>query len=230
MNILLVDDEKLLIKGLKKSLVQEGFQVYEAYDGQQALDQLHNESVDFIILDIMLPVIDGMTLCKKIRQTMDIPIIILTAKDDHIDRILGLELGADDYITKPFHTRELIARIKAVSRRFETSRLKASNNNHTICTGNLKLNILEQSLFIDENEVLLTSKEYEILNILMTNRGVVFSRDRLFELAWNELSCDSRTVDVHISKLREKIEKDPSNPYFIKTKWGSGYFFRRDSL
>lgn len=226
MNVLIVDDEKLLVKGLKNSLVQDGFNVITAYDGQEALDKFDSEKIDLIILDLMLPVIDGMTVCKKIRQRHEIPIIMLTAKDDYIDKTLGLEIGADDYMTKPFHTRELIARIKAVHRRFISNKDKQD----VIEFDSFRLNLLERTLYLDEKEIQVTAKEYEILKILVTNRGVVFSRERLYELAWNEMSFDTRTVDVHISKLREKIEQNPSNPQIIKTKWGVGYYIKKEGL
>lgn len=226
MNILIVDDERLLVKGLKNSLTQEGFNVFAAYDGNEALNMLKSEKIDFIILDIMLPGIDGITLCKKIRQNMDVPIIMLTAKDDYIDKILGLEMGADDYVTKPFHTRELIARIKTVYRRLENVKKDES----IIQVDDFKLNVLEMTLYRNNAEIPLTAKEFDILKMLMINRGVVFSRDKLFDLVWNELGCDTRTVDVHISKLREKLEPNPSSPEYIRTKWGVGYYFRKDRV
>lgn len=225
MNILIVDDEVLLVKGLKKSLVQEGFSVFTACDGKEALDIVNTEKIDFIILDLMLPKIHGMTLCKMIREKMNIPIIMLTAKDDYVDKILGLEIGADDYITKPFHTRELIARIKAVYRRTN----KDSEPGSVIEVDSLKLYIPERALYKDDIEIPLTSKEFDILQLLITNPGRVFTRNTLYELVWNEASFDTRTVDVHVSKLREKIEDNPSNPQYIITKWGIGYYLRKDA-
>ncbi len=226
MNILIVGDEKLLVKGLKNSLVQEGFDVITAYDGNEALRKVNNKKVDLVILDLMLPGVDGMTVCKRIRKKLDIPIIMLTAKDDHVDKILGLEIGADDYITKPFHTRELIARIKAVLRRFS----KNKNEEDIVQFYNFELNLLERTFWLKGSEICLTAKEFDILKILATNPGVVFSREKMFELVWAEVSYDTRTVDVHISKLREKIEEDPSNPQIIKTKWGVGYYLKKDRL
>lgn len=226
MNILLVDDEKLLVKGLRNSLEQDGFKVHVAYDGKEALRIVNYEKIDLIVLDLMLPEIDGMAVCKKVREKMDIPIIMLTAKDDYIDKILGLEIGADDYITKPFHTRELIARIKAVYRRFK----KNKNERKIIEFKNLKLYVLEREFYKDDVEVPLTAKEFDILKILFSNQGVVFSRQSLYEYVWNEPGWDTRTVDVHISKLREKVEEDPSNPQIISTKWGVGYYVKRDKL
>lgn len=226
MNILIVDDEKLIVKGLKHSLEQNGFKVFVAYDGKQALDILNRQIIDFILLDIMLPEIDGITLCKQIRQKSEIPIIILTAKSDEIDKILGLEFGADDYVTKPFHTRELIARINAVYRRFN----KIKSVDEIIETAWLKLNTAKFSLYKRDNEISLTSKEYDLLQILMKNAGRVFTREMLFDIVWNESLCDTRTVDMHISNLREKIEDNPSSPQFIKTKWGVGYFFQKEGF
>ena len=179
-----------------------------------------------IVLDLMLPVINGMTVCRKIRESYVIPIIILTAKDDYVDKILGLEIGADDYMTKPFHTRELIARIRAVYRRFIDNKDKTK----VIKFHNFKLNLLERTLYREGEEILITAKEYGILKILTINLGVVFSREKLYERAWNELSFDTRTVDVHISKLRDKIEQNPSNPKIIRTKWGVGYYIKKEGL
>lgn len=226
MRILLVDDEKLLVKGLKNSLEQEGFQVYTAYDGREALRIVTHEKIDLIILDLMLPEIDGMTVCKQIRKDYEIPIIMLTAKDDYVDKIMGLEIGADDYMTKPFHTRELIARIKAVYRRLK----KYKKNEDIIEIKDLKLYVLERTFYKGEKEIQLTAKEFDILEILFTNQGIVFSRDRLYERVWGEIGFDTRTVDVHISKLREKIEENPSDPQIIKTKWGVGYYIKKDRV
>lgn len=226
MNILIIDDEKLIVKGLQHSLEQSGFKVFAAYDGKQALNILNDQIIDFILLDIMLPEIDGITLCKQIRQKSGIPIIMLTAKNDEIDKILGLEFGADDYVTKPFHTRELIARINAVYRRFS----KDECIDELIEVSSLVLNTKTLALYKGSKKIDLTSKEYDLLQILMKSTGRVFTREILFEIVWNESLCDTRTVDMHISHLREKIEDDPSNPKFIKTKWGVGYFFQREGL
>ncbi|MCT4605639.1 MAG: response regulator transcription factor [Marinisporobacter sp.] len=226
MKILIVDDEELLVKGLKKSLTIEGFHVEVAYDGKSAIDIIKTSKIDFVLLDIMLPEIDGMTLCKTIRQSLDIPIIMLTAKDDYVDKVLGLELGADDYVTKPFHTRELISRIRAVYRRTK----KSKQDENIIQVGYLKINGTERTLFKENKEVIVTSKEFDILYLLITNSGMVFSRDKLFEKIWNEPGYDTRTIDVHIKNIREKIEKDPRKPTYLKTKWGVGYFFRKEVL
>lgn len=226
MNILIVDDEKMIVKGLKHSLEQNGFGVLAAYDGRQALEVINSEKVELIVLDLMLPEIDGMTLCKKIRQTMDIPIIMLTAKDDYIDKILGLEFGADDYMTKPFNTRELIARINAVYRRYGTNK----NADEKVRVNDLILNVTCRVLYKRDKEISLTAKEFDLLHTLIRSPGRVFTREKLFEIVWNEYICDTRTVDVHISNLREKLEDDPSSPSYIGTKWGSGYYFRRENV
>lgn len=212
--------------GLRNSLQKNGYKVYYAYDGKQALKIIREEKIDFIILDLMLPEIDGMTLCKEIRKTLNIPIIMLTAKDDYVDRILGLELGADDYVTKPFNTRELIARIKAVYRRFN----KEKNYDETINYSGFKLSIADRSLHKENEEITLTAKEFDLLKTLITRPGRVYTRENLFEIVWDSYAYDTRTVDVHISKLRDKIENDPSNPQYIKTKWGVGYYFKRNTI
>ncbi len=225
MNILIVDDERLIVKGLTQSLEQNGYTVYAAFDGKQALNMISTEKIDFILLDIMLPEIDGITVCKKVREKKDIPIIMLTAKDDYIDKVLGLEFGADDYVTKPFHTRELIARINAVYRRYTNKK----SEEELIVFDNISLDISKRILIKEGIEIELTAKEFDLLQTLIAAPGRVFTREKLFELVWNDFIFDTRTVDVHISNLREKLEDVPSNPKYIKTKWGVGYFFRRDS-
>jgi DNA-binding response OmpR family regulator len=222
-NILIVDDEKLIVKGLMNSLEQNGFQVYVAYDGKKALEMVNFQQLDLILLDIMLPEIDGITLCKKIREKNDIPIIMLTAKDDYIDKVLGLEFGADDYVTKPFHTRELIARINAVYRRY----IKKHDEEEVLQVDSFKINILSRTVLKGEREIELTSKEFELLKTLIKSPGRVFTRENLFDIVWNENIFDTRTVDVHISNLREKVEEDAAKPQLIKTKWGVGYYFKR---
>lgn len=226
MNILIIDDEKLLVKGLKTSLEKEGFNVFLAYDGKEGLYILNKEKVDLILLDIMLPVIDGISFLKKVRDSMNIPIIMLTAKDDYADMVLGLELGADDYVTKPFNTRVLIARINSLLRRASMSDIKYE----TVEIDHLTINIPCRTVYKDGMEIDLTAKEFDILEVLIKNMGIVMSREKIFDLVWHELDCDTRTVDVHISKLREKLEDDPSNPSIIKTKWGVGYFVRKERI
>jgi two-component system, OmpR family, response regulator VicR len=226
MNILVVDDERLLVKGLKTSLENEGYCVFTAFDGKVALETVNKEKVDLILLDIMLPVIDGVTFLKKIRETSGIPIIMLTAKDDYADMVLGLELGADDYVTKPFNTRVLLARINSLLRRA----FMQGKTDEIIEIDSLKINIPCRTVYKGEKEIELTAKEFDILEVLAKQRGAVISREAIYDLVWRELDCDTRTVDVHISNLREKLEDDAANPSIIKTKWGVGYFLRRDRI
>lgn len=226
MHILIIDDEKLLVKGLKKSLEQEGNQVSVAYDGEAALELFKNGNFDFIILDLMLPKIDGITLCRRIREKSEVPIIMLTAKDGDIDKILGLELGADDYMTKPFNTRELIARMRAISRRLEKQQ-EVSKKTVIYTSGELKVDPVLRLVTIGEKEIDLTPKEFDILEMLIRNKGQVFSREQIFQYVWNEPCIDTRTIDVHIKNLREKLKEEKDQP-FIQTKWGVGYYFRRD--
>lgn len=227
MKILVVDDEKLLVKGLRKSLEQEGFKVSVAYDGQEAWDKFNNDTFEFIILDLMLPKIDGISLFRMIRKENDIPIIMLSAKDSDIDKILGLELGADDYITKPFNTRELIARIRTIIRR--TDKKKDKDKQEDIYkSGDLVLNPQYRTVKIGAIEVDLTPKEFDILHLLIRNKGRIFSREEIFTYVWNEPCLDTRTIDVHIKNLREKLKDNEEDTPMIQTKWGVGYFFRRD--
>lgn len=226
MNILLIDDEVLLVKGLKTSLEKEGFCVHAAFDGKAGLDMLSREKIDLIILDIMLPVIDGVSFLKKVREHCGVPIIMLTAKDDYADMVLSLELGADDYVTKPFNTRVLIARINSLLRRAA----RPAESEGMIEADNMKINMPSRTVFKGDREINLTAKEFDILEALARNRGVVMSREKIFDLVWRELDCDTRTVDVHISKLREKIEDNPENPSLIKTKWGVGYYMRKERV
>ncbi|NLJ98700.1 MAG: response regulator transcription factor [Tissierellia bacterium] len=222
MNILIVDDEKLIVKGLRHSLEQQGYKVFAAYDGAQALNTIAKEKIDFIILDLMLPDIDGMILCKEIREKHSMPILMLTAKDGDYDKILGFEFGADDYMTKPFNTLELIARIKAITRRFEIKK-----DDSIIVIENLVINKDERTLYIDDNRIKLTAKEFDILYLLAKNPGRVYTREQIFHHIWEEEPLDVRTIDVHIRNLREKIEKEVKNPEYIMTKWGVGYYFNK---
>ncbi len=218
--ILLVDDEPLFVKGLKHSLEQEGYTVITASTGTEGLKLLSEQEVHLVLLDLMLPEMDGMTVCQKIRQKSSLPVIMLTAKDDDIDKILGLEIGADDYITKPFNTRELLARIKAVLRRSQETTTKA-----ILEQGLLKIDIQARRVFLNNKEVPLTSKEFDILKLLASQPGRVYTRENLLDLVWGyDFYGDLRTVDVHIRRMREKLEPDPNNPQYIKTKWGQGYY------
>ncbi|GAB6086270.1 response regulator transcription factor [Alkaliphilus crotonatoxidans] len=224
MQVLIIDDEKLLVKGLKKSLEQEGFQVSTAYDGEAAWDTLQNKDFDIVILDLMLPKIDGISLCRRIREKSEVPIIMLTAKDSDIDKILGLELGADDYMTKPFNTRELIARIRAIFRRMEKQQKKTV----TFSSKNLQVNAIDRSVTIGSKIIDLTPKEFDILEFLIRSKGQVFTREQIFQYIWNEPCFDTRTIDVHIKNLREKLKDEEEEQPYIQTKWGVGYYFRKD--
>ncbi|WP_246579219.1 response regulator transcription factor [Alkaliphilus flagellatus] len=228
MRVLIIDDEKLLVKGLRKSLEQEGFQVSVAYDGQEGLEVFKEGEYNFVILDLMLPRLDGISVCRNIRQYSDVPIIMLTAKDGDIDKILGLELGADDYMTKPFNTRELIARIRAITRRLEKIEKGHEIKNNIYESGNLKVDVESRVVYKSGVEVELTPKEFDILELLIRRKGRVFSREKIFELIWNEPCLDTRTIDVHVKNLREKLKEPDSERTVIETKWGVGYYFRRD--
>lgn len=222
--ILLVDDEKTLVKALIFNLEKEGYQVIPAYDGEEALKKMEGENPDLLILDLMLPGVDGFEVCRRVRKNYDIPIIMLTAKGDDIDKILGLELGADDYITKPFNPRELLARVKAILRRSNTQNSSIKN---LIKVQDLQIDLYQHRVRVKDQEIDLTSKEFALLNLMASNPGRVYSREQLLEQIWGyNYYGDARTVDVHIRHLREKIETDPSNPRYILTVWGTGYKFR----
>lgn len=221
-NILIVDDEKLIVKGLKHSLEQQGYNVYAAYNGNDAMDIINNENIEFIILDLMLPDIDGMMLCKKIRDKYNMPILMLSAKDGDYDKILGFEFGADDYMTKPFNTLELIARIKAITKRYERT-IQSTE----VTLGKLTINLSERRVFVQDKEVNLTAKEFDLLYLLAKNPGRVYTREEMFKYIWGEEAFDVRTIDVHIRNIREKIEEGVKNPEFIMTKWGVGYYFNK---
>jgi DNA-binding response OmpR family regulator len=222
--ILLVDDEPLIIKGLKYTLEQEGFETDSAADGEEALNKFFAGHYDFILLDVMLPKIDGITVCQRIREHSNVPIIMLTAKGEQIDKILGLEYGADDYMTKPFNILEVKARIKTILRR--TAGSAQSNTRKTIRVHDMEINIVNRSVTLAGNEVRLTAKEFDLLQVFVNNRGEVFSREKLLKTVWKyDYAGDARTVDVHIRRLREKIERNPAQPEFIFTKWGAGYYF-----
>ena len=223
--ILIVDDEPSLIKGLRFNLEQQdGYTVDEALDGQQALDMFAPDKYDLILLDLMLPKVDGMEVCQRIRSISNVPIIMLTAKDDDMDKIMGLEFGADDYMTKPFNMLELKARIKTIFRRAQGS--EKIKEPQTLSAKNMVVNLENRSVEIDGREVSLTAKEFDLLQLFITNKGKVYDREKLLELIWKyEYLGDLRTVDVHIRRLREKIESNPAKPEFILTKWGVGYYF-----
>lgn len=225
--ILVVDDEKNIVDILKFNLAKEGFQTIEAYDGEQAIECAQNEKPDLILLDIMLPKMDGFTVCRKLRQTFSTPIIMITAKEEEVDKVLGLELGADDYITKPFSTRELMARVKANLRRVSSDN-NASKETSFLRCGNLEINIDRYEVKRDNQIIELTLREFELVKFLALQQGQIFSRESLLEKVWGyEYYGDVRTVDVTVRRLREKIEADPSNPAYIMTKRGVGYYFNK---
>ena len=222
--ILLVDDEPLIIKGLKYTLEQEGYETLAAYDGEEALEYAKACEYDLVLLDVMLPKLDGFQVCQQIREFSDVPIIMLTAKGDDMDKILGLEYGADDYITKPFNILEVKARIKAIIRRSSKKNQKESDGLEVY--GSLKVDSMGKRVYIKDKEISLTTREYELLSLLVRNPKKIYSRDNLLHEVWGAAyPGDARTVDVHIRRLREKIEETPSDPAFIHTKWGVGYYF-----
>ena len=226
---LVVDDEKLIVKGIKFSLEQDGYEVDVAYDGKEALRMAKEKEYDIVLLDVMLPEMDGMEVCQAIREFSEMPIIMLTAKGTDMDKILGLEYGADDYITKPFNILEVKARIKAIIRRNSKKSKAADKNDRIIEVSDLKLDLDSRRVFEKGNEVNLTAKEFDILELLTQNPDKLYSREQLLNIVWgNKLheAGDVRTVDVHVRRLREKIEPNPSEPKYIHTKWGVGYYFK----
>ena len=224
--VLVVDDEKLIVKGIRFSLEQEGMEVDCAYDGEEALEKAKTGDYDMILLDIMLPKLTGLEVCQQIREFSSVPIIMLTAKGEDMDKILGLEYGADDYITKPFNILEVKARIKAIMKRTRKEEKKESFGK-TLVSGDLKLDCEGRRVFIAGREINLTAKEFDVLELLAKNPNKVYSRENLLNLVWGyEYPGDVRTVDVHIRRLREKIEAVPSDPKYVHTKWGIGYYFQ----
>ena len=224
--VLVVDDEKLIVKGIRFSLEQDGMEVDCAYDGEEALNMAREHEYDMILLDIMLPKMDGMQVCQQIREFSSVPIIMLTAKGEDMDKILGLEYGADDYITKPFNILEVKARIKAIMRR-TTKPAAKEEKAKVIQAGDLKLDCEGRRVFIKDKEINLTAKEFDVLELLVFNPNKVYSRENLLNIVWGyEYPDDVRTVDVHIRRLREKIEPNPSEPKYVHTKWGVGYYFQ----
>lgn len=226
--VLVVDDEKLIVKGIRFSLEQENLQVDCAYDGEEALEYAKNNTYDIILLDVMLPKLTGFEVCQQIREFSDVPIIMLTAKGDDMDKILGLEYGADDYITKPFNILEVKARIKAIMRRVETKSAQKENSRY-LESGDMRLDCDGRRVYIADREISLTAKEFEVLELLMNNPNKVYGRENLLNLVWGaDYPGDVRTVDVHIRRLREKIETNPSEPKYVHTKWGVGYYFQNE--
>ena len=227
--VLIVDDEKLIVKGIRFSLEKDDYEVDTAYDGGEALEKAKENTYDVILLDLMLPVMNGMDVCRQIREFSDVPIIMLTAKGEDMDKILGLEYGADDYITKPFNILEVKARIKAILRRTRAAKKNVEEN--VIVNGDVRLDKDNRRVQICGREINLTGKEFELLEFLVANPGKVDGRAKLLQLIWGkEYPGDERTVDVHVRRLREKIEPNPSEPRYVQTKWGVGYYYQGTSI
>lgn len=224
--VLVVDDEKLIVKGIRFSLEQDGMEVDCAYDGEEALEKAKSGTYDIILLDVMLPKLTGFEVCQQIREFSSVPVVMLTAKGDDMDKILGLDYGADDYITKPFNILEVKARLKAIMRR--TTPKEDKDKRETLLeSGDMKVDREDRRVYIAGKEINLTSKEFEVLELLMSNPGKVYSRETLLKSIWGvNYTGDVRTVDVHVRRLREKIEGNPSEPRYVATKWGTGYYFK----
>ncbi len=223
--VLVVDDEKLIVKGIRYSLEQDGMEVFCAYDGEEALALVKEQEFDIILLDVMLPKLTGFEVCQQIRGFSNVPIIMLTAKGEDMDKILGLDYGADDYMTKPFNILEVKARIKAILRR--ASRPDKKEEESMIIAKDMKLDREGRRAYIEDREINLTAKEFEMLELLVLNPNKVYSREKLLKIIWGEdYPGDVRTVDVHIRRLREKVEKRPSDPQYVHTKWGVGYYYK----
>ena len=226
MKILVVDDEALLVKGIRFNLQNEGYDVVAGSDGLEAVQLVRSESPDLVVLDVMMPNMDGLTACSKIRELSDIPIILLTAKADDMDKLMGFDHGADDYLTKPFNILELKARIRALLRRSVATEKKAASNTLTI--GAISLDLDARNAYHSGILADLTAKEFDVVEFLMRNPNRVYSREALLDTIWAyEYRSDIRTVDVHIRRLREKLEEKPAQPKYIMTKWGGGYYFRK---
>ena len=223
--VLVVDDEKLIVKGIRFSLEQDGMEVDCAYDGEEALEMIRAKEYDIILLDVMLPKLTGFEVCQQVREFSSVPVVMLTAKGDDMDKILGLEYGADDYITKPFNILEVKARIKAIIRRTK-KKAPEKETRRVIEKGDLHMDCDSRRLAIGGREINLTAKEFDLLELMALNPNKVYSRDHLLNAVWGyDYPGDVRTVDVHIRRLREKIEQNPSEPRYVHTKWGGGYYF-----
>ena len=224
--VLVVDDEKLIVKGIRFSLEQDGMEVDCAYDGEEALELVKAKEYDIVLLDVMLPKLTGFEVCQQIREFSSVPVVMLTAKGDDMDKILGLEYGADDYINKPFNILEVKARIKAIIRR-TAPKDNGQSRSQVLQAGNLILDCESRRVSVDGKEINLTAKEFDVLELLVQNPQKVYSRENLLNIVWGyEYLGDVRTVDVHIRRLREKIEENPSEPKYVHTKWGVGYYFQ----
>lgn len=225
--VLVVDDERVIVKGLRFSLMQEGYEVDCAYDGEEAVSKIREKEFDIVLLDVMLPKLSGFEVLQQVREFSDVPVIMLTARGDDMDKILGLDYGADDYVTKPFNPLEVKGRIKAIIRRASRGRIAAAPQENVIEVGDLNMDLDNRRVTLDGREVNLTSKEFELLELLATHAGKVYSRAQLLQMIWGKDNPgDVRTVDVHIRRLREKIESNASEPRYVQTKWGVGYYFR----
>ena len=228
MKILIVDDEALLVKGIRFNLQNEGYEVISGSNGLEALELVQNQNPDLVILDVMMPEMDGLTACTKIREFSDVPIIMLTAKTDDMDKLIGFDLGVDDYLTKPFNILELKARIRALLRRAAAKTENEPFQSAILAIGSIKLDLDARNAYRDGTPVDLTAKEFDVIEFLMRNPNRVYSREALLDTIWAyEYRSDIRTVDVHIRRLREKLEENPAQPQYILTKWGVGYYFRK---
>lgn len=228
MKICVVDDEDLLVKGIRFNLKNEGYEVVTGSNGLEAVDLARNEKPDLMVLDVMMPEMDGLTACTKIREFSQVPIILLTAKTDDMDKLMGFDVGADDYLTKPFNILELKARIRALLRRSGSAQEQADNANR-LTVGDISLDLDSRNAYAGGKLAELTAKEFDVIEFLMRNANRVYSREALLDTIWAlEYRSDIRTVDVHIRRLREKLEKDPAKPQYILTKWGVGYYFRKE--
>ena len=225
--VLVVDDEKMIVKGLRFSLQQDGYEVECAYDGEEALGMIRERQYDIVLLDVMLPKLSGFEVLQQVREFSDVPVIMLTARGDDMDKILGLDYGADDYVTKPFNPLEVKGRIKAIIRRTSRARKAEEVKENIIEVGDLRMDLDNRRVTLSDKEINLTSKEFELLELLATHAGKVYSRAMLLQMVWEKDNPgDVRTVDVHIRRLREKIEYNASEPKYVQTKWGVGYYFR----
>ena len=223
--VFVVDDEELIVKGIKFSLLQEGMEVDCAYDGDEALEKAKTGNYDIILLDIMLPKQDGLSVCRQIREFSTVPVVMLSAKGEDMDKIMGLEYGADDYITKPFNILEVKARIKAIMRRSQGAQASKEDDG-AIVSGDIRIDTESRRLFVKGKEISLTAKEFDLMELLVKNPEKVFSRAQLLNLVWGyEYPGDLRTVDVHVRRLREKVEPNPGEPKYVHTKWGVGYYY-----
>ena len=229
MKILVVDDEMLLVKGIRFNLQNEGYEVITGCNGLEAVQLVQDQQPDLVVLDVMMPEMDGLTACSKIREFSDVPIIMLTAKTDDMDKLLGFDHGVDDYLTKPFNILELKARIRALLRRAGAhSSAKPDVPEKALTVGSITLDLDARNAYRSGTLVDLTAKEFDVIEFLMRNPNRVYSRESLLDTIWAyEYRSDIRTVDVHIRRLREKLEENPAEPKYILTKWGVGYYFRK---